>query len=265
MKPRKPILDRLYFNSYDNDKVLDFERSYNARTTPEQRALNHALKSNSRAVFDAGTLPEITIRPPKDNAVYKTGYMIPNKSLRNSFYESIDDDVDQRMYINRLWELYKKAQKPSIKNVRKQVGIFPLYQKLRGGDPDRANYSAELNTMHVSPDYTSEDIEAELAHAYQMYGTDFPRKYGWPRKILSLPGDIKINGKSGYERIGNSEFDAHEIIEPLFHNYLTVPEINYSDTHEIMMDMYENPDFYFKPIDKGPFSGSTKQIKPLSK
>ena len=109
MKPRKPILDRLYFNSYDNDKVLDFERSYNARTTPEERALNHALKSNSRAVFDAGTLPEITIRPPKDNAVYKTGYMIPNKELRNSFYESIDDDVDQRMYINRLWKLYNKS------------------------------------------------------------------------------------------------------------------------------------------------------------
>lgn len=266
MKPRKPILDRLYFNSYDNDKVLDFERSYNARTTPEQRALNHALKSNSRAVFDAGTLPEVIIRPPKDNAVYKTGYMIPNKSLRNSFYESIDDDVDQRMYINRLWKLYNKSQKPSIKNVlNHKLDIVPIYQKIRGKDTDRPHYTSYTNTMYVSPDYAADDIEAELAHAYQFYGTDMPRKYGWPRAIMSLPGDIKIGGKRGYERVGNIEFDAHKIIEPMFHDYLTIPDINYEDTHDVMMDMYENPDFYFKPMDKGPFSGSTKRIKPLSK
>jgi len=45
--------------------------------------------------YYAGVLPEVVIRPPKDNAVYKAKYMIPNKELRNAFYESINSgDVD---------------------------------------------------------------------------------------------------------------------------------------------------------------------------
>jgi hypothetical protein len=194
--------------------------------------------------------------------------MIPNKKMRNRLYENLDedDDLDSRTYINRLWELYKKSQKPSIKNVlNNKLDIVPIYQKIKGGDTDRAHYNPLTNTMYVSPENIADDIEAELSHAYQHYGTDMPRKYGWVRTLTTLPGDIKVNGRSGYERIGNKEFDAHKIIEPLFHDYLTTPNINYEDMYDVMMDMYENPGFYFKSVDKGPFSGSTKRIKPLSK
>ena len=278
MRPRKPMLDRLYFDSDGEEKVLDFEKSvedqgFYTSGTAEERALRHAIRS-PRAVFDAGWLPEITIRPPKDNAVYKVNYMIPNKELRDQFYNSInrydgyfdDDTKDTRTYINRLWELYKKSQKPTIKNIRNSVlNPVRIYQKIRGGDVDRPNYDNFTNTMYISPEYAAEDIEAELAHAYQFYGTDMPRKYGFLRNFLSLPGDIEISGKSGYQRPGNIEFDAHSIIEPLFNRYLTDPKVNYQDIYDIMMDAYENPNSYFKKINKGLFSGSLKQIRPLSK
>lgn len=274
MKPRKPMLDRVR-DKRDDELMLpvwqDMYRRLNFQTSsPEEETLRGAL--NGQYYFDAGTLPEITIRPPKDNAVYKMGYMIPNKSLRNSFYESIepseDENIDSRTYINRLWELYNKAQKPTIKNVRDdKFGPVPILEKIKGGDPERAHYNPFTNTLYVSsnPDIMAGDVEAELSHAYQHYGTDMPRKYGWVRTLTTLPGDIKVNGRSGYKRIGNKEFDAHKIIEPLFHDYLTTPNINYEDVYDVMMDMYENPGFYFKSVDKGPFSGSTKRIKPLSK
>lgn len=270
MEPRKPMLDRVRDNR-DDELVLPvwqdrYRRLKFQTSSPEEETLRGAL--NGQYYFDAGTLPQVVVRPPKDNAVYKAGYMIPNKEMRKRFYENLDEDedLDSRTYINRLWELYKKSQKPSIKNVHNnKLNIVPIYQKIIGGDTDRAHYSALTNTMYVSPEFMANDIEEELSHAYQFYGTDMPRKYGFVRLYTSLPGDIKIAGKPGYERIGNFEFDAHKIIQPLFHDYLTTPNINYEDTHDVMMDMYENPGSYFKSIDKGPFSGTTKQIKPAKR
>lgn len=272
MKPRKPMLDRLYFDD-DTHALSYWQRRFKemgfSSSTPEKEALRNAF--SGRTYFDAGTLPEVTIRPPKDNAVYKMGYMIPNKSLRNSFYESIepseDENIDSRMYINRLWELYNKAQKPTIKNVRDdKFGPVPILEKIKGGDPERAHYNPFTNTLYVSsnPDIMAGDVEAELSHAYQHYGTDMPRKYGWVRTLTTLPGDIKVNGRSGYERIGNKEFDAHKIIEPLFHDYLTTPEIDYGSTYNLMMDMYKNPESYFEYIQRGPNRG-TRRINPRKK
>jgi hypothetical protein len=75
--------------------------------------------------YYAGQLPEVIIHPLKDNVVYKANYMIPNKELRNAFYNTIDyatpendynGAIDSRMYVNRLWDLYLKSQKPAIKS-----------------------------------------------------------------------------------------------------------------------------------------------------
>lgn len=181
-----------------------------------------SLPALGNSYYDAGVLPEVVIKPPKDNAVYKAGYMIPNKQLRNQFYNSINQNYDSRLYINRLWHLYNKSQKPTIRSVESPLNIVvPTFEKLTMGTIDRPNYSPFTNTMFISPEYAADDIEAELAHAYQTYGTDVPRSRGWINNLLSLPGDIKIGGRSGYDRPGHIEYDAHSIIEPAIHDYLT--------------------------------------------
>lgn len=259
------MLDRVYHDRLPGfTRVLPYEQSIDKKkfqslkgTTAESRTLDRLLNDNN-AYIDAGILPEITIRPPKDNAVYKTNYMIPNKELRNQFYESIDDDYDQRLYINRLWDLYNKAQKPTIKSTRSKLNILiPIGQKIGTvkGDRDRANYNPYFNTMFVSPDFTADDVEAELAHAYQFYGTDASRKYGWLKAITSIiPPDIKINGKSGYDRYGSLEFNAHSIIQPLFNWYLTNKDVLYGDVKSMIDDMHnpDNRDFYFSDKQTNP-------------
>ena len=234
MEPRKPMLNRLYFDSDGEEKVLDFEKSvqgFYTRGTAEERALWHAIKS-PRAVFDAGWLPEITIRPPKDNAVYKANYMIPNKELRNQFYNSInrqdefDGNIkDTRTYINKLWDLYIKSSKPTIKPVGSRFSPGMMILQKMGvvdGDETRATYDNIFNTMYVDPEDAAEDIVAEMAHAYQFHGTDTPRTWTWMKQFLSRPnGDIVINGSDGYDTPGSLEYNAHNIIEPRFNMYLT--------------------------------------------
>lgn len=274
MEPRKkyPMLDRVYqHDRYIGDvpllpreETIDRQHYESLKgTTAKTRTLDKLI-NNDNVYIDAGTLPEVVIRPPKDNAVYKANYMIPDKALRNQFYNSINEDYDQRLYINRLYNLYNKAQKPTIKSTRSKLNIqIPFLQKIGivEGDRDRANYNALFNTMFVSPDDTASEIEAELAHAYQYYGTDVPRKWGVLNKLESLPGDIKIKGKSGYKRFGNQEFNAHSIIEPMFNTYLTNKDIYYSDIKSMIDDMYDpkNRDFYFHEIKPGgPKAGMIK-------
>ena len=74
--------------------------------------------------------------------IYKINYMIPNKELRNSFYKELYSDTDargykfpdtfdRRLYINRLWNLYNKAQKPSIRSTRSLSNIdMRLFEKI---------------------------------------------------------------------------------------------------------------------------------------
>lgn len=293
MKPRKkhtPRLDRLYFDIPNSDgsydKVLPWETYmqdyyYNNSPefdTPEQRTLEKALKGNT--YFDAGSIPEITVTPPKDNAVYKIKQIIPNKELRNSFYNNLYDDkdssgfdyedtFDRRMYINRLYELYNKSQKPTIRNTQSELfNTIPLLQKIgiMEGSSDRAHYSPFTNTLYVSPEFVMSDIEAELSHAYQVKGTDTPRSWNWMKQFLSVPnGDIKINGSSGYDRPGHFEFTAHKIIEPIFHNYLTDKKYQYEDAHNDINYVYNNPWQFYSLVKKGPFAGNIKNIKPLKR
>lgn len=231
--------------------------------------------------YYAGVLPEVVIRPPKDNAVYKAKYMIPNKELRNAFYESInsgDVDViedyllDQRTYVNRLWDLYNKSGKPTIKPISR-MSQLPLRLLEKTGllkySDNRAHYKPITNTMYVDPEYAAEDIIAELSHAYQVYGTDTPRNWKWMKQFLSRPnGDMVINNKDGYDTPGSLEHTAHKIIEPAFWKYVTdnydanqeLPKniqrsYNYEDAFRDIYTMYNNLDTYFKPIKIGPKKG----------
>lgn len=69
-------------------------------------------------------------------------------------------------------------------------------------------------------DLNVEDYISELSHAYQSHADDpLLSKYGL-NSFLSLPGDIKIKGRDGYDRPGNNEFSAHRIIEPAIYRYI---------------------------------------------
>lgn len=277
MEPRKriPRLDRVYLDVPNGvkDQLLPWERhmqeahygiNNSGLGTPEERTLKSAFESPT-VYFDAGVLPEIVVTPPKDDAVYKAKYMIRDKDLRQAFYkklqEEVDDSgfpksIDHRLYINRLWELYNKSQKPTIRPVTSKYNIFiPVLEKLAGRSGNRANYNYMSNSMFVDPELVDSDIEAELAHAYQFNGTDTPRSWNWVKQAFTLPGDIKINGIRGYDRIGNKEFVAHSIIEPIFHDYLTNPRTSYQDVYDSIQDIYNNQDQFFESINRGPFSG----------
>ena len=186
-------------------------------------------------------LPDVVIHPPKDGAVDKMRKMIPDKNLRTKFYEdlynnerSVYADVDKRLFINRLYQLYKKSGEPSIKSTKSLSNfIVPVIQFVTGNNIHRPNYNPLLNIIHA-PDMNPNSIVAELSHAYQYHGTDTPRNYNWIKQWFSLPSDIKINGKSGYERPGNYEYVAHEIIEPYFNSYLTNPNVKYQDVHDLI-------------------------------
>lgn len=229
---RKKQLLRVYEDGGDN--LYTFYRNRYPEKNDEHilQWVDDAAKNREWAYYDAGVLPEVVIKPPKDNAVYKANYMIPNKELRNQFYNSINNNSgyfndytkDTRTYINKLWDLYKKSGKPTIKPVSSRISPeMTVLQKIgvMNGDETRATYDPYFNTMFVNPEDAADDIVAEMAHAYQFHGTDTPRSFNWVKQFFSLPGDIEINNKSGYDRHGNKEYIAHSIIEPRFNMYLT--------------------------------------------
>lgn len=246
------MLDRLYFNSDDNYKVLDFEIAnqnfYGDSTTPEQRALAYAIRS-PRAVFDAGVLPEIEVRPPNDNAVLKANYMIPNRELRNQFYNTIDEDSyiskDSRTYVNRLYDLYLKSNKPTIKSTTQRFSPDMQFMQKVGfmrGDETRASYNPVFNTMYVDPEHAADNILAEMAHAYQIRGTDTPRDFNWMKQFLSRPnGDMIINGKDGYHTPGSLEYVAHRIIEPRLRMYVNSDKYPYDYIWNSIQKAYNRP------------------------
>ena len=234
-------------------KKLNLSRFYIAEDTPvndfRPLIMNYNIYENPNSYFDAGTLPEVTITPPKDNAVSKAKQIFKERILRNQFYRDLDNvDADRRDYINKLYQIYLKSGSPKIKSTTSKDNILiPLYQLIRGKDTERANYSPMSNTMYISPNNTLEDVEAEMPHAFQYYSKDYKNSL---LEKISLPGDIKIKGKTGYERVGNIEHSAHSIVEPLMRSYLTDPEIGYDDMIYYIQDMREDPDTYFKNSDE---------------
>lgn len=152
-----------------------YPSSNNVFGTPEERVLRSAIKSPN-VYFDAGMLPDVVVTPPKDNAVDKAKYMIRDKDLRQAFYKTLQEDapdygipnnIDHRLYINRLWDLYNKSQKPTIRPITSKLNIIvPVLEKLADRNGKRANWSFYDNSMFVNPETAKGDIEKELAHAY---------------------------------------------------------------------------------------------------
>lgn len=240
MSKKKLNLSRFYTDIEDDSPINDFRPSI----------IDYHMYKSPYSYFDAGTLPEVIITPPKDNAVSKAKQIFKERILRNQFYRDLNNiDADRRDYINKLYQIYLKSGSPKIKSTTSKENIvIPLYELISGGNTERANYSPMSNTMYVSPNDIIHDVEAEMSHAFQYYSKDY--KNSILEKITSLPGDIKIKGKTGYERVGNIEHSAHSIVEPLMRSYLTDPEIGYDDMIYYIQDMREDPNTYFKNSDE---------------
>lgn len=202
--------------------------------------------------YNGGILPEIIVTPTKytKDAQNKLKQIIPNKNLRKSVMNSRHSEQDEYRNIDRLYEIWNRSQRPTIKPYSEQ-GWFQrnIVQKLADlslnvkGNSHRANYNPYNNSMYIK---SYDDLISEMAHAYQYYNKNVP-KGGLFNTGLGLPSDIKIGDDDGYHRYSHPEFMAHEIIEPKLEEYIQYGHPFYrplGEYDEIITDMYNNPGKY---------------------
>ena len=209
--------------------------------------VNSSLDSDESAGIMGGSLPEVVYNF-SDNAenaktlsnlreMFHTKQYIKNFSRNPIFIDGIrghernytisDNDV-----INRVYDIYSASNKPNVTHNRSLHNI--LGGILFNHNKYRANYNPITNTIHLPSSYNDSksykywkklrgdqpninnlDYISELSHAYQYYSNN-TNNY----TKIGLPGDIKINGKTGYDRKNHVEYEAHKIIEPNIYDYI---------------------------------------------
>lgn len=187
--------------------------------TPEE-AISYARETEKRFAdapnsgYIAGELPEVVVTPGYGNAttLWHLQQMIPSKEYRKKFATGNRAGiVSDNEYIDRMYELWKASKKPDWKT-KKSFFYRPYYNVL-------------TNTI-TAP---AKNYLAELSHAYQFRHLFPDQDFNY----LGLFGDIKIGGKSGYDRVNNPEYQAHSIIAPVLSNYVQ-GEINYKDIDPVI-------------------------------
>lgn len=218
--------------------------------------------------YDAGTLPEVVIKPTNDTDIarLKMKQMVPNKELRqrilmndypvrfthNGRNEQLADNVPAKYdfnsneydRINRYYNIWNQSGRPSIK----YKGDFfdPIVQLEIGSRANinsltsyRDHYNALFNSIHLNKQIPG--FLSELSHAYQHRNKENPL---YRKSFFNLPGDIKIAGKSGYDRLGHFENDAHSVIEPALFQYVNGNLSTLDDVNNLIKDINEHPEFY---------------------
>lgn len=171
------------------------------------------------------TLPEITVTPDK-YTLNKIQEMIPNRNLRRAFLNSIDTPGgmqlnydgnnlyktydgpirDTNEYANRVYSVWDYVGKPKVRSSSDNPLGFIIGKDRPMASPTGTIYISEKNPH----------LEAELPHFYQYTQPD--TKYGRFDSIPfisgNLPADIKVNGKTAYDRPDTFEYEAHRVIEP---------------------------------------------------
>ena len=125
--------------------------------------------------------------------------------------------------LNKLAILYNISGKP----------IVDLYDKTPGFGgiiaPDRQYVSRDngktVMKLRGNSAYDINKAITEMSHAFQL-DSEIAKKLGFDRKYWELAGgDIKDQfGRSGYQREGHSENDAHEKIENAFSRFVFDPK-----------------------------------------
>lgn len=250
---KTPMLDRLEYDS-DGSKVLEWEKEFldkyyspseqkRLKLSPEKEALYRMEHSNT-AAFNAGTLPGVVIKPPKDSkkVLAMAKEMLPIDKMRQKLYEHIENerdmkypykDIDTHEYIRRMYKIYEASNKPSVSTTKvPEYTIFHNPFNIAG--KDRAMYDAILNRMYLDPE--NPRFISELSHAFHV-------NTSIPDDGFSLPGDIKIKGKSGYHRPGHNEYTAHRIIQPILNQYFEDQDTDFpiDDMIKTITDIHDNP------------------------
>lgn len=188
--------------------------------------------------------PEVTIYPnPRD---LNTGTLmreaVPDKEIRNQFYDWItnnggryEGEVSSSLSDNdradRFLNLYNNAQRPTIKKLTPEEADIGYRDNgdLRSYYIGVGNDNDYVNTIYAAPQrnwkYDSA-IMAELAHSYQYFDPDSNKHWTTPSwdKIQSQHAfgndNEDSNGLTGYDRLGNIEYNAHRIIQPAQESYV---------------------------------------------
>lgn len=269
-------LDKL-FDTYNapfvkDSNIVPFDQNdwNSSKNDPEMRKdltewVNELMTDNKVSV-DGGELGNVVVTPTKQDKkilrLFKKA--IPNKQIRNTIYEDLDIEdefqtlanktLSQNEKVRNIVSIWQMSGNPSTYN-----GILDFFTRYPGTSDRRPNYNIwnnSIGNIGFNDDLgVLDDYLAELSHAYQF------SKYA-PKKIrenqltrfLSLPGDIKIDGKDGYNRPGNLEYNAHSIIEPAIRDYIQYEKYPSVQSLNDRIELV-NP----KKHDKG------KSIKPLPK
>lgn len=225
-------LDKL-FNTYDtpfinnnNFEVSDRDSWNSPKNDPERRKILtewiNELMTNDKVSVAGGELENVVVTPTKQDKkilnLFKKA--VPNKQIRNTIYKDLDNEyvfnktLSQNEKVRNIVSIWQMSGNPSTYN-----GIFDFFQRYPDTMKKRPNYNMWNNSMGNIENL--DDYLAELSHAYQ-FSKYAPKKVRENQitRFSSLPGDIKINGKNGYSRPGNTEYNAHSIIEPAMVDYI---------------------------------------------
>lgn len=231
-------LDKL-FDTYNapfvkDNNIVPFDRDdWNSnKNDPEMRKdltkwINELVTDNKVSV-NGGELKNVVVTPTKEDKkiLRLLKHAVPDKNVRNDIYERFDRDLEwrasageksnisQNEKVKNLVSVWQMSKNPKIYN--NVVDKFITDSKL---GTRRANYTPILNKFGNIANL--DDYVSELSHAYQFSpNADKQVRENILSSFLNLPGDISINGKSGYKRPGNLEHTAHSIIQPALENFI---------------------------------------------
>ena len=176
-------------------------------------------------------LPEVVVTPTKNTTaqVNQMRKIIPNNTLRNQFYDYLvehTDNISSNDALNRFMKIYNWVDNPKIKLMnRYSDGSWESTNKYGTSNPDYFMHTISLGDDRTRDEYMNRsDLLAELSHAYQMMSKNANR-LGLKPPFKSIVEQIRSRddvdkyGRSGYDRIGNIEYNAHSIIEPVMIDY----------------------------------------------
>ena len=213
----------------DKNDIIKVAVQNGITTLPEIRERYNEFAEGGEEETIEKVLPEVVVKPSEEdkNSLAKMIRMLPDAKSREDMYYEIDPwnvneplRISQNESIDRLYNVYKLSGYPDVSSHRTILNYFeyPFSKWL-----DRPMYNPITNTMHLpnseETKYDAAGFIPELAHAYQFHG-DKTGFLDFLKSAFHLPGDIKINGKSGYERPGHMEHTAHSVIEPAIYDYV---------------------------------------------
>ena len=180
---------------------------------------------------DDNELPEVVVTPTKqdDIRVIQMRNIVPNNRLRTELYRYMDNNGGNNSYlplndkVDRFIQLWNYSGRPKVQTMYRDV--YGDWESMTPSGKSRAFYGPGKNTMYLGDDDRGADILSELSHAYQSNSRNSKllKTYVPFNKLVHQivnPDQADKYGRNGYNRIGNVEFNAHKLIEPVIEQYI---------------------------------------------